>query len=349
MNFEEKILNEERKGAMVSNYSLLVIRFITLFVFLYYKAYGMLILNVLSLFTYLISIIIVKKEKLGIYVNIIFFDFLIYSLIAAILIGNDFSFSYYLFSLIPLLFYSEYISKLRNKCKIDGNFYSVIVALFYIFEMFITKFTVPKYIFPECVVYNIHIINLLCAFCYIFIYLNRFVRVVSAMEDRLHDKAELDELTRLYNRHKTNELLNEAYNDFKDNNNIKCVSILDIDNFKQINDQYGHNCGDYVLKELANILKKSTLKNNYTVSRWGGEEFLILGDLNDSTFDELEKIRQDVENYKFIYKKQRLNITITVGVSVIKNESTIANWIDKADTNLYVGKNSTKNCVIYDN
>ncbi len=114
MNFEEKILNEERKGAMVSNYSLLVIRFITLFVFLYYKAYGMIILNVLSLFTYLISIIIVKKEKLGIYVNIIFFDFLIYSLIAAILIGNDFSFSYYLFSLIPLLFYSEYISNLEK-------------------------------------------------------------------------------------------------------------------------------------------------------------------------------------------------------------------------------------------
>lgn len=309
----------------------------------------MVILNICFLAICLVSIYVVKKKHLGIFVNIIYFELLLYSLVATILVGNTFGYRLYVFCLIPLIFFSEYISKIRNKFNINANLHSAIAIIFYFFETFIGNLVDPIYSgVPNNIIFLIYISNTVCTFVYISIYLTRFSKVVNIMEDRLHSKAEYDELTKLYNRHKTTELLTNIYNDFKTNKSEKWVSIIDIDDFKKINDQYGHNCGDYVLRELANIIKKVAYKNNYNVSRWGGEEFLIFGELNDNTFDLLENLRKTIEQYNFSYNHINLKVTITAGVSIMDEYSTIDSWIDKADSNLYIGKKSTKNCVIYD-
>ncbi len=121
------------------------------------------------------------------------------------------------------------------------------------------------------------------------------------------------------------------------------VAIADLDGFKQINDIYGHNCGDYVLKSAADILRNAG--NNIFVCRWGGEEFLMAGRSETETV-QLERMRTAVEAHPFEYEGQRLHITITIGMAMFRQGQSIDEWIDAADKKLYEGKTTGKNRVI---
>jgi diguanylate cyclase (GGDEF)-like protein len=125
-----------------------------------------------------------------------------------------------------------------------------------------------------------------------------------------------------------------------------CVSMLDIDDFKRINDTYGHDVGDEVLKSLANIIADSLRKTD-TVIRWGGEEFLlILGNVNTMTACFiLEKLRNNIENASFAMHGLSLRITVTIGVASLQLDD-IEGSISASDKNLYSGKTTGKNKVV---
>ena len=130
------------------------------------------------------------------------------------------------------------------------------------------------------------------------------------------------------------------------------IAILDIDDFKKINDRYGHLCGDFVLRSLAEIIKKNC--GDRTVCRWGGEEFVIVGD--DSGKDErgrrlesvlLDNIRRDVAIKDFLYDESTtVNMTVTIGTARYREGQTVDEWINMADARLYRGKKSGKNKVV---
>ncbi|MBR2769395.1 MAG: GGDEF domain-containing protein [Solobacterium sp.] len=124
------------------------------------------------------------------------------------------------------------------------------------------------------------------------------------------------------------------------------AAIADIDSFKQVNDVYGHNCGDYVLRTFAEILTKEF--SHLELCRWGGEEFLIAGtgDIRDP-FSELEKIRIAVQQYPFVYEGKKLSVTITIGAAWYEGTMSIDEWIDAADKKLYEGKQGGKNHVVF--
>lgn len=126
------------------------------------------------------------------------------------------------------------------------------------------------------------------------------------------------------------------------NNDILCV--CDIDFFKKVNDTYGHDAGDFILKEVAKILKKNVDK----VYRFGGEEFIIAfknSNLN-TCVEKLDNIRKMIENEVFVFNKTNIKITISMGVSVVKNDKNEAFKI--ADSKLYEAKKSGRNRVIYE-
>ena len=127
------------------------------------------------------------------------------------------------------------------------------------------------------------------------------------------------------------------------------VVMCDIDNFKRINDTYGHNCGDCILKGIAGILQKNT-PENAIVTRWGGEEFLIL--LEDCDITKagplMERIRENVSDTRFVYKEQVLHVTMTFGISTSMEHTELNRLIESADDRLYVGKKNGKNCVVDD-
>ncbi len=125
------------------------------------------------------------------------------------------------------------------------------------------------------------------------------------------------------------------------------VVICDIDHFKHVNDTYGHSCGDYVIKEIADILKKS-FRTSDLVCRWGGEEFLIYINKasNEVVKERLEKLRDIIENYKFEYDEHVFNITMSFGYCRVDDTIEIENNLKSADEALYYSKNHGRNMVV---
>ena len=124
--------------------------------------------------------------------------------------------------------------------------------------------------------------------------------------------------------------------------------MIDIDNFKHVNDTYGHDCGDYVLKTIAGIFN-TDMENKGFVCRWGGEEFLfVFTSMNgDEAFIELNGLREQVERFKFMFKGNEFNLTMTFGVDEFSNNIPIDEVIKAADEKLYMGKEGGRNQVVY--
>ena len=133
--------------------------------------------------------------------------------------------------------------------------------------------------------------------------------------DELLISSQEDPLTHLYNRRFFSKCLVDEIARAKRFIHGFILIMIDIDNFKTFNDQYGHDCGDQVLIHLSLILK-SNLRETDVISRWGGEEFLIfLPELDlESGLQTAEKIRSSVEKSEVIYNGKRLKITISLGV-----------------------------------
>ena len=138
---------------------------------------------------------------------------------------------------------------------------------------------------------------------------------------------------------------------FLKNKNI-AVLMFDIDFFKKFNDTYGHECGDFVLINVADLIKKS-LRETDVASRYGGEEFTVL--LSDSGKDEAmlvaERIRSTIDEHDFVFNNQHLHVTISVGVSVFDTQTNLVNspneFVNQADQGLYMSKTNGRNKVTY--
>lgn len=159
-----------------------------------------------------------------------------------------------------------------------------------------------------------------------------------------------DGLTGLNNVRKFDEVFHQLVSDLQTNNQYLSLLYLDIDNFKKINDTYGHANGDLVLKKLGEIIKK-TARSFDVVSRNGGEEFtVILLDCRlERAIEIAEELRSNVENHSFLIgNSKQLDVTISVGVASYKDTTeNPKDLIDDADKALYHAKNNGRNKVSF--
>ena len=167
------------------------------------------------------------------------------------------------------------------------------------------------------------------------------------LEGELERAAMYDPLTGLMNRRFLSENLKHEINRCLRSKNRFSIVLCDLDHFKEINDQYGHDCGDEILKHVTGLLDDSVRAQDM-VSRWGGEEFLIL--LPDTLLSGArvlaEKLRRRIERDKFVYEGQDIQVTMSFGVSECECEATPEICIRAADTNLYEAKKRGRNRVV---
>jgi diguanylate cyclase (GGDEF)-like protein len=162
--------------------------------------------------------------------------------------------------------------------------------------------------------------------------------------DELKRQAHIDPLTQLYNRR-----YGGLYFDSLKKNSARgsiCMAVIDIDDFKRINDTYLHTNGDKVLVFLSNLFKSSLRQSDY-VFRWGGEEFLIImvnTDLN-AGFHVIDSIREKVAASEITLDGRKVRVTITAGIAELRGNQT-EETIARCDQNLYIGKRGGKNVVI---
>jgi diguanylate cyclase (GGDEF)-like protein len=162
----------------------------------------------------------------------------------------------------------------------------------------------------------------------------------------LEYQASHDKLTGLFNRNKFDEIFSKEIKRAKRYNNDLSIIIFDIDDFKMINDTYGHQIGDEVLKDMAKIALSSVREQDINI-RWGGEEFLILLPQTNllGAIAVANKVKTSIEKHLFTDKS--LQITASFGVAQFTNEDDNENTIiSKADALLYEAKRTGKNKVM---
>ncbi|MFT5875005.1 MAG: diguanylate cyclase (GGDEF)-like protein [Clostridium sp.] len=164
---------------------------------------------------------------------------------------------------------------------------------------------------------------------------------------KLELDSKTDPLTGLYNRRYILEKLEYEFTKYKRTKNNFSIIIADIDLFKKINDRFGHDCGDRVLKIVSQSLR-DVVREQDSVCRWGGEEFLILlpGTEIEGAHILSDRIRKIIEELNIEYEGVQVPITMTFGVTVNEDYEMINDTIKKADKAMYEGKTLGRNCVI---
>ena len=158
---------------------------------------------------------------------------------------------------------------------------------------------------------------------------------------------EIDFLTGLYNRKFLIQKMEAAIAAFVAERKSFAVLMMDVDHFKRINDEHGHDCGDAVLKQLAVLMKNTFDEVGYT-GRWGGEEFLAFLPATgaDEAMALAEKVCSEIQQMKFPCGEKQIRLTMTMGIAIYKQEEILDAIIKKADVAVYYGKKNGRNRVV---
>ncbi len=164
--------------------------------------------------------------------------------------------------------------------------------------------------------------------------------------ERLEKESHIDPLTKTYNRRVFSKDLSEILDAINGKNVDLYLVMIDADDFKKINDAYGHIAGDKTLIFLTKLMQ-SSLRKGVKVYRYGGEEFAII--LNRTTLEEakksIERIINETSQSKLLYKGHNIHLTLSAGISCYKKGDTPETITERADKALYCAKDAGKNCL----
>lgn len=295
-----------------------------------------------TLICYGLCFLLIRKGKLYQYVQVVYAAITIYMVAGNICLGYQAGFHLYCLSLVPLSFYMVYMAKKLNMKRANPLWVSLILVCIYLCSTVYAVLKGPVYEIGATVACISLVVNSLAVFCFLIGYAGFMLMQVMDSENKLTDMANKDSLTGLSNRNYMmnhwNDLPQEVFSG-------RWLAIADIDDFKKINDTYGHLCGDYVLVEVARLMQE--VCQGCTVCRWGGEEFLILSDTDDAETSILDRLRQTVQETPFSYQGQAFKVTVTIGISAYQSGRPFDGWVREADDKLYEGKTTNKNRVVY--
>ncbi len=329
-----------------------IVHFLCILFFFMLHSVVMTCLNFVSVILYVILIYMADRASLKVIGSIAYMEISIHSIMATLTLGWAFGFALYLICVVPLAFYISYK-------KIGTSFIMSLTA--------VAMFTTLKYITslewfvpfkPQHLSGNavnaVYIGNSIISFIMLLalslvynVYRTRAQNTMAKKNEILLELAYTDPLTKLSNRHSMYEYLDECYEQALKDGKPFTILLADIDDFKIINDTYGHNSGDTVLKRVADIFKEN-VPEGADVCRWGGEEVLVLlpeCEVEDGA-ELADKLRKIIEAEVFESGKKRFSVTMTFGVSENKGQFEVDKMVSNADRNLYSGKRNGKNCVV---
>jgi diguanylate cyclase len=170
-------------------------------------------------------------------------------------------------------------------------------------------------------------------------------KVIEELKERMElaeSEANIDYLTQTFNRRSFERALQEAFKDFKEKGAVFSLVIIDLDNFKYINDKYGHSMGDIVLKRVAHGLRVN-LRAKDILARWGGDEFAILmpGTKEEQAKTVAERLKRGIESIEVVIHDEKVGLSFSYGVvEVSDNFSSTDDMIKEADRRMYQQKNN---------
>lgn len=178
---------------------------------------------------------------------------------------------------------------------------------------------------------------------------NEMVAELSRNQAKLEKMATQDVLTKLPNRKQILRIIHNRFEYYQRYRIAFGVLMIDVDNFKNVNDTYGHIAGDEVLRDIGKIFQE-TLRSFDSAGRYGGEEFLVvLVDSGDDNAKQVaERIRLAVENHSINYEDQIIKVTVSIGIAMVSPDDTKeSSLINRADKALYAAKENGRNQTVY--
>ena len=306
--------------------------------------------NIFSVSFYAVTLLLVRpvKDKMNLVYGALA-EIIVHASVATIYVGWAPDFGMFLLMIIPVAF----LMPGRNK-KMPFLITGVSVLLYGVLRYI--------YQYSEKTIYSLdkgnagtvlYLINIVIGI-FVLIYVTSIYTVINSYNEarirvqnvQLKELASLDPLTRLNNRRSMNERLSGLSVESNISRTGYVIGLADIDDFKHVNDTYGHDYGDEVLNKMASVIAASVPEG--CASRWGGEEFLFLlpGDTLAEASACAKKILSDVAACVFSKDGRNFSVTITVGLADGKINDDVEKIINTADKHLYIGKTSGKNRVV---
>lgn len=302
--------------------------------FLYLMLWPMALLNVLSCAVWVGIIALAVHERSAMAVHVGTAEVVTHAVIATLLLGPNFGFHFYLWPISILIALNPNTALTRS-----AVFALMAILLFGCLSTFVETDRSGEY--ATSIMKLIFFSNILVAGFSMILTGLMVRRMFSLQSQVLQQHARTDELTRLYNRRYILEFLQITENNRRRNRIPYCVCICDLDHFKQINDNFGHDTGDTVLVNFSEFLQKS-LRQTDCVARWGGEEFLVVltntgGKSARNTINTLlTRLRTDkrIETGKGMY------LSMSVGIAEAGDNISVDELVIRADKALYDAKSA---------
>lgn len=344
---KEKITNRIKYSFL--QWGCVFVHFTLIFIFYFCGIVPMVAFNIASTAIYIGCNFLIRRERYVLFYYITFVEICLHSYTATILAGWPSGFALYIVAMTPMVFYMHFSLNEGNTLK-ESMLIGICAALVFVTCKIISYKVEPSYVVSDRAAAYIYIYNSLITFVMLLFFSLVFLKemqhshaMLEEQNERLDKMAGVDALTGLYNRRSMSKFLDTAVLSGKTYSLIMC----DIDDFKKVNDTYGHDAGDQVLRSISAALMSSLRDGDY-VCRWGGEEILILATGTDlsAAAQVAERLRRVVDELPIIHNGTEIHCTVTVSAADSSEEELPADIITLADNRLYVGKRGGKNCVI---
>lgn len=380
-------MNEERvKIEPLCKFSLMCtaagfMHLVYLITFFYFKMGMLMLFNFFSILTYVVTAVAtIKAERFEknppAWVLVVFGEILAHATLCTVVQGMDVCF--YLFPLMGMPLYAYYLFVYcTRKTFVKTTFWigiitiAVLTAVILFVENIGTVYTLTDmHVLSEKEITVIRTINIVFTFfmlvLFTLIYSAEVMRLLEKLRDsnkQLNYIATHDALTGLSNRHS----LWKFFEELEESHDHYCIVMGDLDDFKKINDTYGHDCGDIVLKSVAGIILGNTHEDDMAC-RWGGEEMLIvMRGSRDECYERINKIKSEICALDIKHEEKPVRVTMTFGfagseetANALANNSSdtlttsvrapahlgIDSLISMVDKRLYVGKRNGKNVIV---
>lgn len=354
---EETILDKDKIN--LSLFLVMVVHFINAFFLGFYGNIGLCLFHIVMGLLYLAMSGIQNEQKYAIVTIVSCVEIVAASVVVCLMIGkemggNMLGFNLYCIAVIPAVFYICSSVKNFKKPTLFSMCVTLVCLVAFTFTMIYSGNIKeePTHL-PSALTTVIQIFNGFVTFFSLFIYstLNSWesknsTEMLTRRNEQLTQLSSRDPLTKLANRRSMMEKLNIAMSRLRNQNKPFCVILGDIDDFKKINDKYGHDCGDKVLTTVAAVIMKNIRENDFAC-RWGGEEILILIEGSIGSTDTIaRRIWEDIGHAEVEHDGMKIKVTMTFGVAEAAMNLRLEDLIQQADNRLYYGKGHGKNQVV---
>jgi len=310
------------------------------FLFWKFELVPLVVLNIISSVVYVLFLTLFKNENRRI--SFAYFEIILFSAATELISGGHFGTLNFVIGMVAVIFFMlPYSNRKKHVYQLIGAGFAIAISLISIYNYSLYPELMDKVLQHETFMKSM---NLMITLFTLFYLSNLYLVELRTTREKLDYNSNHDMLTGLYNRRFFEGIMKRSK---EEKETSYSVAMLDVDDFKKINDTYGHETGDKVLAAVSKCIE-TCLPENAVAVRWGGEEFVLYLPLIDNAqaLEILSNFRAKLSEQAVYHKGTRVTITVTIGLCTGENIADYEEYIRQADEKLYWGKKHGKNQIV---